>query len=108
MEIEFVALTELCNCYEIEPEVLEAFAEAGLIAPERRQDALYLAVDELPELESLLRLFLQLGLDLEGLDTVRRLRRQILTLQAHVSQLQYRLQQAESLHRKKWAVHVPG
>lgn len=107
MDTESISLTELCDAYQIEPSLLEAFAEAGLIQPERRADALYLAVDELPELESLLRLALELGIGPESLDLVRHLRRQVVTLQATVTSLRYRLERVESRHQHRWSDALP-
>jgi hypothetical protein len=99
-ERQLISVQELCSIYELDIQVMVEFADAGLFTPEIQQQdeqqEWFLDSEELPELESLIRLFQSFGIPPEGLDVIRHLRRQVRDLR---EQLQIQNQRLEAAQR---------
>ncbi|MBT9548185.1 MAG: hypothetical protein IV090_22535 [Candidatus Sericytochromatia bacterium] len=83
-ERKLVSVRELSQFYALDFDVLIEFAEVGLYTPLIEQQEWFLDSEELPELESLIRLFQSFSISPEGLDLIRHLRRQITELREQV------------------------
>jgi len=83
-ERKLVSLRELSQFYSLDFAILIEFAEEGLYTPLIEEQEWFLDSEELPELESLIRLFQTFSISPEGLDLIRHLRRQITELREQV------------------------
>jgi hypothetical protein len=90
-ERHLISIRELCRSYELDISIMVEFADAGLYTPLVEEQEWFLDSEELPELESLIRLFQTFDISPEGLDVIRHLRRQVKDLRAQLHQ------QAQSL-----------
>ncbi len=79
-----VSIRELGQFYDLDIEVLIEFGEVGLYNPLIEQQEWFLDSEELPELESLIRLHQRFSISAEGLDVIRHLRHQITELREQV------------------------
>ncbi len=100
-EIQYIAVRQLCDCYQIDMQLLENFAAAGLFTPTIENDQWFLEREELAELESLIRLVQDFQIDLDALDIIRHLRTQVLQLREQVRFLEYRNDQHERQHQQR-------
>jgi len=100
-ELQYIAVRQLCDCYQIEMQVLESFASAGLFTPTIENEEWFLEPEQVSELESLIRLFQDFQIDLEGLDIIRHLRSQVQQLREQVRFLEYRMDQHDRQHAQR-------
>lgn len=94
-ERQLVSIRQLCQSYQLDIQVMMEFADAGLYTPIIEQQEWFLDSDELPELESLIRLFQSFAIPPEGLDVIRHLRRQVKTLREQLRRYEHSLQAAQ-------------
>lgn len=96
-ERHWIAIQELCSCYDLDPQVLVHFAEEGLFTLYIERETGYLDAAELPEVECLIRLFQRFAIPAEGLDVIRHLRRQVQELRTELQLAEHRLAAARQL-----------
>jgi predicted ribosome quality control (RQC) complex YloA/Tae2 family protein len=96
-ERQLISVLELCRSYELDIAIMIEFADAGLYTPLIEEQEWFLDSEELPELESLIRLFQSFEISPEGLDVIRHLRRQVKDLRA---QLRKQEQLLEALKKR--------
>jgi hypothetical protein len=89
--IEMIAATEFCIHYQIELSFIQSLHHSGLLQAESREAGLFIPVDEMPSLEKLVRLRYEMDINLEGIETICHLLRQVDQLQQEVMQLKNRL-----------------
>lgn len=100
-ELQYIAVRQLCACYQVDMHLLESFAAAGLFTPTIENEEWYLEREELAELESLIRLAQDFQIDLDALDIIRHLRTQVLELREQVRFLEYRMDQQARQHQQQ-------
>lgn len=91
-ERHLISVQELCRCYELDISIMVEFADVGLYTPLIQEEEWFLDSEELPELESLIRLFQTFKISPEGLDVIRHLRRQVIELRDQVRRQEHRLE----------------
>ncbi|MEZ0371289.1 MAG: chaperone modulator CbpM [Candidatus Sericytochromatia bacterium] len=104
MKVEYITLQELCRSFQIEPAILDEFAEAGLFTPQEREGERYLAADDLAELEAMIRLFQDFAINPDGLGIISQMRRRILDLESRLSSLQHHLERFDRFRPGYWEV----
>lgn len=87
----YIAASEFCSGYNIEMAFLYNLDESGLIRLERYEETVYIAESQLPGLERIMRLHFDLGINLEGIETVINLLQQAEAMQEEINMLKNRL-----------------
>lgn len=88
---DLIATEELCERYKVEHTFIRSLNESGLIEVitiERRE---YIPWDHMADFEKMRRLHYELNINLEGLEAVQHLLKQVVKLQKKNQQLKNRL-----------------
>ena len=92
METQNIIAAELyCEYYHVEYSFIEALEQSGLLSTAIVEDKIYLQPEQLPELEKYTRLYYDLNINLEGIETIAHLLDQVHNLQREVRQLRNQL-----------------
>jgi len=76
-----VLIAQFCLHYDVEPSFISSLHDFGLISLQELHDEHYLSVEEIREVERMVRLHYDLGINLEGIDAIATLLKQIEVLQ---------------------------
>lgn len=88
---DLIATEELCERYKVEHTFIRSLNESGLleiVTVERKE---YIPCDKMAEFEKMRRLHYELNINLEGLEAVQHLLKQVIKLQKKNRQLKNRL-----------------
>ena len=86
-----VRIDHCCEHYKVEFSFVNSLQEFGLIKIVVIEDAKYLSHEDLKELEKLIRLHYELGINMEGIDVISNLLKQITDLQQELKTTTIRL-----------------
>ncbi len=84
---QWIRLEVICTSYHIEPSFLDSLYEYGLLEIFEEEDDRFVDPVHLSDLERMIRLHYDLGVNMEGLDTIRHLLERIETLQQELLEL---------------------
>jgi hypothetical protein len=87
-----IAIEEICTNHNIEFSFIRSLQETGLIELLTIKEVTFIEIDQLPLLEKCIEFHYILDINLEGIETIHHLLRQISTLQKEVNTLKNRLQ----------------
>lgn len=76
-----ILIAQFCQHHEVEPAFITSLRQFGLVKVFEIENEQYFASDELALVEKMLRLHYELGINMEGLDAIANLLRQIEALQ---------------------------
>ena len=93
--INLVLIDDFCTHHQIEFSFINALKENGLIEIISIEQLDYISTDDLPILEKWSRLYVELGINVEGIETIHHLLERIGDLQQEVTVLRNRLGQFE-------------
>lgn len=93
----YIAATEFCSVNDIEMAFLDSLDENGFIRLERSDENIYIMEDQLPGLERIVRFHYDLGINLEGIETIINLLDRADKLQEEINMLKNRLSFYESI-----------
>lgn len=88
---KLIAIKEFCSYHEVDMDLLLQFESHQLISLVKEKRSFYLPQGQLPLAEKLLRLHLQLGINLEGLEVILPLLHRIQNQDAALRNLQNQL-----------------
>lgn len=88
MNSTYISITDFCTHEQIEIDFLQLLSEEGLIAIEQSKEVHYIQEDHIPHIKMCCRLYYELGINVQGIDTIRH-------LLDRVNQLQDRIQELE-------------
>ena len=92
METELlIALDEFCRVNNIEISFIYSLQESGLIEIVKIKDTNYIEAERLSQLEKFVRLYYDLDINLEGIETINYLLDRISSMQEEIKQLQNKL-----------------
>lgn len=91
MATEFITIIDCCEQHHIETSFLYELRDAGLVEITLIESTEAIHLDQLNELERYIRWHYELGINTEGIETVRHLLDKITNLQRENRQLQERL-----------------
>lgn len=91
METKLITLEDCCTVYNIEFTFLESLSDFGLIDIVVADNGRFLEEDRLDELERMIRLHHELGINMQGIDAISHLLKRIAYLQDEIIQLKNRL-----------------
>jgi hypothetical protein len=93
--INLVLVNDFCTHHQIEFSFIHTLNENGLIEITSIDQLDYISTDDLPILEKWSRLYVELGINVEGIETIHHLLERIGDLQQEVTVLRNRLGQFE-------------
>lgn len=88
---KLIAAQEFCARHNIEVSFIHSLEETGLIEMKTIEQTGFIPVNQLQQLEKMVRLYYELGINLEGIDTITHLLERITDLQNQVRELQNKL-----------------
>jgi hypothetical protein len=86
-----IPANEFCACHNIEISFLSSLQEVGLIEITTIQKKEYIPENQLNELEKIIRLYYELDINLEGIETINHLLRRINDMYDEITHLRNRL-----------------
>jgi hypothetical protein len=91
-----IPANEFCASHEIEITFIDSLQEAGLIEITTIEETQYIQENQLNELEKIVRLYFELDINLEGIETVLQLLQRIINMQDEITILKNKLRLYES------------
>lgn len=82
---------EFCSCHNIEISFLSSLQDAGLIEITTIKETGYIPENQLNELEKIVRLYYELDINLEGIETINHLLKRINDMHDEITLLKNRL-----------------
>jgi hypothetical protein len=95
-KINLIPANEFCNSHNIEISFINSLQEAGLVEITIIKETEYIPESQLHALEKIVRLYYDLDINLEGIETVIHLLRRINDMQDEITLLKNRLRLYES------------
>ena len=92
---KYISISEFCSHYQIDLEFVHSLQDYGLVEIISEEEAPFIEVDRVGDLERMLRLHYDLDINLEGIDAIFNLLNRITQLQEEVRSLQNRLKRYE-------------
>ena len=88
---EIIPAHDFCIHHNIELSFIYALKESGLVEITTKEDKMFLPVNQLYQLEKLVRLYYELDINLEGIETINYLLQRMHEMQQQIFQLTSRL-----------------
>ena len=95
-EFQFISVREFCSFHDIDIARVQEFFDFGLLIPHEHRGMLCVLEEDIEPLETMLRLRFDLGINLEGVETIMHLRRRIQELQSRLEEMEYQLKKWQS------------
>ena len=86
-----IAANEFCIYHDIEPSFIYSLQQSGLIEITVIEEKPFVNESELPQLEKLVRLYREMDINLEGIETITYLLQRMNDMQRQIAQLSNRL-----------------
>ena len=84
---EFIAISDFCESHDIALTFVIELQEYGLIQVVKRNNDRYIPIQELPKAEKIVRLYLDLEINLEGIEVIEHLLEKIQKMQQEITVL---------------------
>ena len=94
---QLIPANEFCTKHNIEISFISALYKTGLIEIITIAETGYIHSSQLPQLEKIIRLYYELDINLEGIETIMHLLRQIMDMQEKITVLQNKLRLFEEI-----------
>jgi hypothetical protein len=92
METEYlIAIDEFCANHNIEISFIASLQESGLVKITTIKESAFIEADQLRQLEKFVRLYYELDINLEGIETINYLLQRIGSLQDEITSLKNKL-----------------
>ena len=92
---ELILVNEFCMHHQIEISFVQSLQQSGLIEVIQTEEKLCVPRDQLPELEKMVRLYYEMDINMEGIETISYLLHRMNHMQEQITQLNNRLQAYE-------------
>ena len=89
---ELIPAKDFCIYHNIEYSFITSLQDSGLISVTSVEHAVYIPADEIQKLEKYVRMFYDLDINLEGIETIDYLLEKIENMQKEILQLKNRVQ----------------
>ena len=93
---EMISANEFCIYHNIDLSFITSLKDSGLIAITMVEEKIFVPVSELPKVEKLVRLYYEMDINLEGIETISYLLQKMTEMQEQVLQLNNRLRRYEN------------
>lgn len=90
---EMILVKEFCMHHQIDISFVQSLQHSGLIEIIQTEETLCVHRDQLPELEKMARLYYEMDINVEGIETITYLLNRMHAMQQEIVQLNNRLQQ---------------
>lgn len=94
---EMIIVNEFCVHHNISISFINALQQSGLIEITETEQQLYLHESQLPHLEKMVRLYYEMDINLEGIETITYLLNKMNEMQQQITQLNNRLSIYENI-----------
>ena len=102
METEYlIAVDEFCASHNIEISFISSLHESGLIEITTIKNSVFIEADQLRQLEKYVRLYYDLDINVEGIETIDYLLHQINSMQDEIISLRNRLRLYETVKQNR-------
>jgi hypothetical protein len=92
METEYlIAIDEFCSSHNIEISFVSSLQQSGLIEITTIKDSAFIEADQLQQLEKFVRLYYELDINVEGIETINYLLHRINSMHDEITTLRNRL-----------------
>jgi hypothetical protein len=91
-----ISIDDFCSSHNIEFSFISSLNQSGLIEITSVEETNYLVADQLPQLEKFIRLYYELDINLEGIETVNYLLQRIGVMQDEIMVLRNKLRLYEN------------
>ena len=88
---EMIPASECCIHYHIEQSFIDSLKDAGLLEISIEEENAYVPFNQLGQLEKLVRLYYEMEINLEGIETITYLLQRMNEMQKEIMQLRNRL-----------------
>lgn len=88
---DLIAANEFCTYHNIEISFIRSLKESGLIEITATEEAGFIHASQLPQLEKWVRLYYDMDINLEGIETISHLLQRINSMQDEIQELKNRL-----------------
>lgn len=88
---DLISIDEFCSSHQIEYSFISSLQDYGLIEITTVSQMRFIDENQLEQLEKIMRLYNDLGINLEGIDTITHLLQRISAMQAEITALRNRL-----------------
>jgi hypothetical protein len=88
---KYIPIDEFCACHDIEIAFIHSLQETGLIEIIPHEEAGFIHEDHLLQLEKIVRLYYELNINLEGIESIAHLLERVNSLQDEIRTLRNRL-----------------
>ncbi len=88
---QLIAASEFCIYHNIELSFIESLHQSGLITVIVQEEKLFVEENELPQLEKMVRLYHEMDINLEGIETITYLLQRMNAMQRQIAELNRRL-----------------
>lgn len=88
---DMIPVDEFCIHHNIELSFIYSLQDSGLVEVTRVEEKFFVPVTQLPDLERLVRLYQDLDINLEGIETITYLLQRMNAMQQQITQLSNRL-----------------
>ena len=92
-----IALNEFCIHHHIDISFISSLHQNGLIEITTIEETGFIDADQLQQLEKFIRLFFEMDINLEGIETITHLLERIKSMQDEITRLKNRLRLYETL-----------
>ena len=92
---DLILVNEFCMHHQIEISFIQSLQQSGLIEVIQTEEKLCVPRDQLPELEKMMRLYYEMDINMEGIETISYLLHRMNQMQEQITQLNNRLQAYE-------------
>ena len=96
MQTDLIVISEYCQNCHVDPSFIKMLESEGLISLQTIEDEKYIVASELRELEQYTRMYYDLSINIEGIDTIHHLLDRIKDMQREICDLKSRLQLFET------------
>jgi len=91
MHTEMIIVHEFCIHHHVDINFIHALKDSGLIEVTVQEEKLVIHENQLPQLEKMVRLYYEMDINLEGIETITYLLSRMNNMQQEIMQLQNRL-----------------
>lgn len=92
---QLIAASEFCIYHNIELSFIQSLHQSGLIAVIVEEEKVFVEENELPQLEKLVRLYHEMDINIEGIETITYLLQRMNDMQRQIAELNRRLSMYE-------------
>lgn len=92
---DMITAKEFCIHHNVEMTFIQSLGQSGLIEITQTEEEICVPVQQLPQLEKMVRLYYEMDINMEGIETITHLLNRMNAMQYEIVKLQNRLQMYE-------------